>query len=62
MFSQDGVLRKLFKDDERLGEIILRLNVWEHRKKNWLSMRPETSNYFKVDQYGTFFGEFNENN
>ncbi len=66
LFTQFRVLGRLLKGDQITAELVAeltpRLNGWEHDAENWLSMRPEKKKYFKVDQYGTVFGEFNEQN
>ncbi len=60
-FSKQGVERYFCKDDEKIVEVNSRLNR-DNNAQNWLSMRPDTSNYFKDFSTGTYFGELNENN
>ncbi len=62
LFTKDGVLREFFKDGEKIADVVPRLNGKEHHPENWLSMRPETSNWFVDSFYFAYFGELNENN
>jgi hypothetical protein len=60
-FSKQGVERYFSKNDEEISKVNTRLNR-DNNAENWLSMRPNASNYFKDYKDHTYFGELDEHN
>ncbi len=60
-FSKQDVERFFCKNDEKIAKVNSRLNR-DNDPQNWLSMRLDASDYYRDKEFGTYFGEFNENN
>ena len=58
-FSPTGVNSGFYLDGVRVGDISERLNL-THDDQDWLSLRPSGVKY--TEEWGEYFGEFNENN